>query len=367
MRPTKYDLLVEQLESEINRHELAPGKKIYSQSQLVNRFQVSRSCVNKALGLLQRRGMITAIPGKGNFVSLKTVRSFCLKSLIYLVDSATRTYMNGYDDFGTEIIWAIEQVCKENKVTFIMRSVAPDEFSQLADIVRDSGADGVIISPRVREEYNISEEHIVRIAATGIPTVYCDHPAVHPQIGCSMINYLDSLKSIVGRLLAANYRRIAVFYPGTSRYGMEISNAVMSIRNIYPGASIYDIDFSRPGVIYDQNIDMDQIAAAVSQARKDGNLPDVFICNTDHIAAKLLTALKSVKLRIPEDVQVIGALNLEFGKSVEPALSTMAVKSEMLGRKAFEIVRDMALKGEPPRVERVPMTYVRRRSCLLTD
>ncbi len=54
MRPTKYDLLVEQLESEINRHELPPGKKIYSQSQLVDRFQVSRSCVNKALAQLPR-------------------------------------------------------------------------------------------------------------------------------------------------------------------------------------------------------------------------------------------------------------------------------------------------------------------------
>ena len=311
--------------------------------------------------------MITAIPGKGNFVSLKTPRSFRLKSLIYLIDAATRTYMNGYDDFGTEIIWAIEQVCKENKVTFIMRSVGPDEFLQLDDIVRDSGADGVIISSRIQERYSIGEEHIVRIAASGIPTVYCNHPAVHPQIGCSMINYLDSFKNIIGRLIAGSYRRIAILYPGTAHYGMEISNAVMSIRNIYQDASIYGIDFSRPGVVYDPNFDMEQVAAAVSQALKTGNMPDVFICNTDHIAAKLLTALKNAKLRIPEDVQVIGALNLEFGKSTEPALSTMAVNAEMVGRKAFEIVLDMALKGAAPRTERVPMTYIRRESCLLAD
>jgi len=360
MRPTKFDTLALKLEEMISLREIDDDGRLPSQNQIVERFKTSRSCVNKALNMLHDKGLIEKVPGKGNFVSsIKKHLPRPLKHLLYLNNCNMRMYRTGYDDFGIETIFGIEDECKQKKISFMLRSVSPNEYFSLSSIVRDAEPDGIVAM------YSIPQEQIREIAGTGIPVVCVDIPCYFPGIGCSIVNYHDSYIMLAAKLEEAGVRNIAFLYPKTSRYGSEIGNTLNMIRTSRPHLKITDIDFSIPGTAYDADRDMEMIKASMNAILKNGDLPEVIICNTDYIAEKLLDICKSHGLSVPEDIQIIGGLGLNLSRKTDPPLSTLGVAPEELGNKAVRILWDMVTAGSPERVERISMEYRSGGSCTI--
>ena len=65
-----YKQLRELLEKKIASGELIPGDRIFTESRLAEEFQVSRTTIRRALGGLEKDGLIVRFPGKGTFVNL---------------------------------------------------------------------------------------------------------------------------------------------------------------------------------------------------------------------------------------------------------------------------------------------------------
>jgi DNA-binding LacI/PurR family transcriptional regulator len=62
------------------------------------------------------------------------------------------------------------------------------------------------------------------------------------------------------------------------------------------------------------------------------------ICTNDLMAVGAMQALKAAKIRVPNDVSVIGIDNAGIGELVTPTLTTIAIPYRLLGRKAFELL-----------------------------
>jgi GntR family transcriptional regulator len=56
------------LQERIESGELAPGRKIPSESDLVGEFGVARTTARRAVALLRDQGWITTVPGRGSYV-----------------------------------------------------------------------------------------------------------------------------------------------------------------------------------------------------------------------------------------------------------------------------------------------------------
>lgn len=67
-RPEKFTDFADKLIRDINRGEYPPGKRLPSENQLKELFDLSRSTVRKALNILKTRGLVTSKGGKGYFV-----------------------------------------------------------------------------------------------------------------------------------------------------------------------------------------------------------------------------------------------------------------------------------------------------------
>lgn len=360
MRPTKFDTLALKLEEMISVGKVGNDGRLPSQNQIAEQFKTSRSCVDKALNVLHGKGLINKIPGRGNFVSaLQKQRPKMLKSLIYLTEWDMRKSRTEYDNFGIETMFGIEDECKQKKISFILRSVSPSEYSSLSSIARESGADGALL------RWTISQEHVKSLASAGFTAVCVDNPCYLPGIGCSIVNYHDSYIMLTAKLEEAGVRKIAFLYPKTSRYGAEIDSTVNMIRTSRPNLKIAGIDFSIPGTDYDADRDMEMLKASMSTILEAGDLPEVIICNTDYIAEKLLDLCKSHGLSVPEDIQIIGGLGLNLSRKTDPPLSTLEVAPEELGRKAVQILWEMVMTGTGEKVERVPMEYKRGGTCTI--
>lgn len=125
----RHELISNRLREAILEKEYRPGEKLPSESELTDRFDVSRITVRHALDTLMKEGLIYKKQGLGTFVSKKEVT----KPLIHLHDFMEEIAKAGYE--GT------------SKVLSFKKTKAEDEITELLDLESESP---VVLMDRVR-------------------------------------------------------------------------------------------------------------------------------------------------------------------------------------------------------------------------
>lgn len=78
-------------------------------------------------------------------------------------------------------------------------------------------------------------------------------------------------------------------------------------------------------------------------------LPTALFCSNDIIAYGCIKALREKAIRIPEDISIIGFDNLPSSAMMEPALTTIEVSKQQIGRLAVQLLSDrMLAKNSQP-------------------
>ena len=95
----------------------------------------------------------------------------------------------------------------------------------------------------------------------------------------------------------------------------------------------------------------------------DVALPEAFFCSSDAIAIGALKAFKEVNIRVPEDVKLISFNDISTAKYLTPALTTIKVPTEWMGKQAIDLIRSIHLDDDsvPIRIQ-VATTVVKRDS-----
>jgi LacI family transcriptional regulator len=89
------------------------------------------------------------------------------------------------------------------------------------------------------------------------------------------------------------------------------------------------------------NYRVDGGMSAVRSLLRQTVLPSALLCGNDLIAIGAISALQEAKIRVPEDVSVVGVDDILFSRLACPPLTTIHVPQEELGRLGFEILDKM--------------------------
>ena len=76
--------------------------------------------------------------------------------------------------------------------------------------------------------------------------------------------------------------------------------------------------------------------------------PDAFFANNDMAAVGAMMASKSLNLKVPEDIGVVGFSNWQFCSMLDPSLSSVSQPGVKLGAKATELLLDIIEKKINP-------------------
>lgn len=79
-------------------------------------------------------------------------------------------------------------------------------------------------------------------------------------------------------------------------------------------------------------------ASAIESIPEDGKYPRAIVCGSDEVAVGVLSVLNKRKIRVPEDVAVIGMDNIEIAEYTNPPLTTMNVQKKNMGARAVEMI-----------------------------
>ena len=89
-------------------------------------------------------------------------------------------------------------------------------------------------------------------------------------------------------------------------------------------------------------------ASAVLRLLETGRLPTAIFAATDSIAIGALSALKSMNVRVPEDIAVIGYDDIPAAEFTDPPLTTVRVDREEIGRAAVRALAEQIKEPSLP-------------------
>ncbi len=174
-----------------------------------------------------------------------------------------------------------------------------------------------------------------------IPAVFYDVGAARRNISNIRVNYRRGIERIVEYLHDLGHTRLAfVGHHSTLGPTSERERAFVETVSRYA-----------PTAEWRTVADQDGLEGGRQAARElieSGFRPTAIICVNDFMAVGVLRELRDHDLRIPEDVSVTGFDNIRLSEFCHPALTTVHIPRDRIGRLAFETLVPESAKGKPP-------------------
>lgn len=192
----------------------------------------------------------------------------------------------------------------------------------LPEMIQNGTVPGLIILGQMPKEY------VAKIAESGAAHVlmdfYTGESGADAVVGDNMFgSYL-----LTQHLIANGHRNIGF------------------VGNIHSTSSILDrfLGYYKAlienGIALNQNwivSDRDENGSFVS-LELPGQMPTAFVCNCDEVAFNLVQELKERRLRVPEDVSVVGFDDFVFATLCRPQLTTFRIDQERMAERAVDSV-----------------------------
>jgi len=209
---------------------------------------------------------------------------------------------------------------------------------------------------------------VVKKISARVPTVTID--SYDPDLGAYGLvpDYRSGVREVVGRLLAAGVRRVALTCgeirrlagsPGTGFIEQTIAGCVDAFDAaglpLPAGISSADLLMTPDG-----GYEYGRRILADAKERPEA------VLGSDSALLGVCRAAWELGLRIPDDLSLIGTDGVSLGAYFTPPLTTVDAGIDALGEKATEIVVEGAARGEIRRgMELMPTTVVVRASARL--
>lgn len=260
------------------------------------------------------------------------------------------------NSFYPEIAKGVENKAQEYGYTTILMNTDEDaEKERRAFATLDEKmVDGVIFIPSVNSIEN--EEVFLQYS---FPIVVVDRyyfskvrfPYVVSDNYCGSIMAVDHLVARGKRKILAltgdrysNFTRDEItdrFYLGKGADRPLPGDTLERTRGFFEALKRYELPFSKE-YLHIGRYTSDFGYEAVNACLDRGLVFDAVYAEGDMIAVGAIQALKEHRLRIPEDVAVVGYDNIEISRYLDPPLTTIHQPKYQMGERAVEIFREIA-------------------------
>lgn len=248
----------------------------------------------------------------------------------------------------------VQDVAERYGYDVIVYNADGDEAKERKAIrsVQSRGVDGVIAS-----FFCLTTADLRPLLEHGVPVVRLE-PRARRVSDLPLDNvFTDNVKAArtaVDHLVDKGYRRIGMIAgrsgPGPMRLeGFRQSLATHGVKAVE--SLIVEGDFTEEGGY-----------AAMRRLLRGRRPPDAVFAANDLMAMGALLAMRETGTRVPDDVAVIGVDDIPAAKLISPALTTVRLFQDQVGRRAAELLFER-LRGPAPsegRSEEIPFELVVR-------
>lgn len=290
--------------------QLELGATLESESELCRRYNVSRTPVRQALGILAREGLIRRVQGKGSFVAATVPGTFAgaegrsgTAHIAVLVDSPTAVGRNPVTLAAIEgLLQAVEEEDLPCRLTFqFHRFTGPGDPVAQAFLTQ-AGVDGLVVFPF--DPPSVAFLAHAKPPSTPIVSLYRKVPG--SAISQFYVDHERGAYMATDYLIRLGHRRIAFLSaavppspPGTGPNVLELRLAgyrrALSAAGIEPDPALVASPAVRGG----------EVPGATAQLLRRDDPPTALLVGGGVISPHCLEAIDRAGIRIPDDLSVL--------------------------------------------------------------
>jgi len=223
--------------------------------------------------------------------------------------------------FYSIVLHGVETACRDAGVSLSLLSVGAGD--DLPALVRRHEAEGLIGTG------HFDADTVEAMRACDIPLVLVDH--FHAAVHCVNDDNLHGALLATRHLLQGGARRPAMIVGPLSHNSVAL-RAKGFRRALFEAGLLADPEFE---VMLDMTLPYDEAGRlAMRQLLALPNPPDAVFAYNDETALHAMAACEEAGLRVPEDIRFVGYDNIAAAARGRPALTTIHVDKEALGREA---------------------------------
>lgn len=353
-----YIQLVNHFRQMIQEGVLVPGARLPTELKLAQEHEISRNTVRQAMSALVNEGLLERHQGRGTFVRELLVQ----RDQGHAVEKRIGVMLcYAGDQLNMEILIGIEQAAKSHgyQVSFAYSEENPAQQAHDIERLHNDKVAGLIIFPLSDEEH---DPVIEQLQITNIPLVLVDR-------------YLPKLTTdyVVADNFSGGYRATEhLLILGHTRIGFMHG----TIGGLHT-SSVYDRWKGYCAALHDHRLPYDEaLICASSRVPNMGandpymnflaapDRPSAVFVVTDNQVPKVYQAARQCRLRIPEDLAIVGFDDLIFASHLHPPLTTVAQPRIDIGLRAGHLLISR-IEGHGGPIQRIelPTSLIVRESC----
>ena len=315
-----------------------------SMQDIADKLGVSKTAVSLALrdrpGVSpENKDQILQEATRLGYVGLRSEKKKRTDTILVLVPN----YIRDDPYFYNPIYWEIEGEIKKIGLNVVMCTItAPMESQlQLPDIYFEIPFIGIITIGVFAYTY------MRRLADENLPIVSVDNTYPGLQVDAILTANLKASCEATNYLIRKGHREIG--FVGSIRMTDSIYERwcgfqkAMLLADLPVNLDYCILENSALGTLLNSTEEIEHCLDRIER------FPSVWFCAGDRMAIALITALTRRGLRVPQDVSVMGFDDIEVSKLISPALTTMHIDKEMMGREAVHHLLHLAKDRIPSR------------------
>ena len=354
----KYMKIVESLRAAIESGRYRGGARMPSEAELVRRFGVSRMTVVKAMRQLQQEGLLVRRVGDGTYASERGPGEKLVFGLLIPDLGQTEIFepiCKGMSDTpnsaGHSLAWGQSSM---------QRGGRGEEAEHLCQQYIEQKVSGVFFAPvEFSPRRDAINHRILRsLKAAHIPVVLLDRCVMeYPERSNYDLVGLDNRRGgfvMTDHLLSQGAQRVG--FLGLEGAAETVDDRIVGYRE---ALFVRGFPYVHSRVL---RTDPDDSAAIERALKREGM--DAILCANDNTAARLMSTLLALGVRIPDDVRLAGFDDVRYANLLPVALTTLHQPCLELGAAAIAAILDrMANPHLAARSIMLNGHLVVRRSC----
>ncbi|WP_283586141.1 GntR family transcriptional regulator [Limosilactobacillus ingluviei] len=347
MAEIKYEIVKNDLKAIIESGKYQPGDKLPTESDLMDKYQVSRYTIRRAVGELQNAHYIYRIQGGGMYVDdwqRNKNKPVINNKMIGVVTTHLADYI------FPSIISGIDRTISAQGYSMIVSNTHNNRQKEQQSLQQmlDNQVAGLIIEPTQSALPEPNIELYKKIEEAKIPTLFIN--AHYSQIQAPHLEVDDIVaeEKVVNYLIEQGHQRILGIFQVDDMQGTKRLRGFMNAYMQHP-----EISYMAQTVMYQSDQDMTKIFQRVSEIMDHKERPTAIVCYNDELAIQIVDVIRAMGLQVPENVSIVGFDDYVLGRFIDPSLSTIAHPKEKMGIDAGNMIMRL-INGE--KVESIEYT-----------
>ena len=322
---------------------LPPGHRLPPEVRLARELKVGQVTLRSALARLEREGLVERIRSRGTFVSERNVR----KVFLFIIP-------DGAEDLETPsryIAAGVDEAARASAVTVercpvsLFLSFSAEERREM---IQRRAITGVIVETGHRR---IDPAVAGAVRALGLPAVIPHGLPSDAKDSGFLVLRTDEQAAFARAyeyIASRGHRNVASLFirlPGEVSENMR-GFAPAELREFIAGRQLNPADELVAYLPNDQELIREQLRRWLASAAR----PTAILCHSDRVAMRVFAMLREMKVRVPEEISLMGYSNFPGSQLIQPALTTIDTQLRNCAAMALQQLLDAASWFHPGRI-----------------